>query len=1107
MKATSKRLLSWLVVLTMVLSMVPVMDLSNFAITTKAAENPAQDTLTAIEGMEETFAGQTETVSAICPVCGGEEAVEWTALTGAAAQLADPNGHYYLSGDVTFSAAGTSFSSNNNTLCLYLNGNDITAGGVAIQVTYGNTVNIMGEGTVSGTASSNGAALNVNNPNGKINIYGGTFQKVAGAKGAVAAIGAQGGVINMYTGTIDASGTESDAWATTISMMGAAGAKNAIFNLYGGDVKCGTITKLSGNYLGNINIGYTVTYAGGAEFNMYGGTVSGGTHTAASGVVGGNFSVTNGNYLNVYGGTIYGGRTGVNGANISIRSGEGNVHIAGGTIVGDIYLPATGSLKLSGAPKIVTSLEIGGETVTAEKGGIHVTGDSKVDISELTTDAEIWVTGSKGAAFTAAHENAANVVESFNSTNTALDIFVTDGNQLWFNDKQVQQPVWGDFDPENCGGMAYCEACGEAAGAQEWTAITGTGLSALSNPNGHYYLSGDATFTAAGTSFSSNSNTLCLNLNGKTMTAGGVAIQVTYGNTVNIMGEGTVFGTASSNGAALNVNNPNAKVNIYGGTFKKVDGAKGAVAAIGAQGGVINMHAGTIDASGTESDSWATTISMMGAAGAKNAIFNLYGGDIKCGTITKLSGNYLGNINIGYTVTYAGGAEFNMYGGTVSGGTHTADSGVVGGNFSVTNGNTLNVYGGTIYGGRTGTWGANISVRSGEGNVNISGGTIVGDVCVATTGSISLSGNAKIVKELTIGEETVTAEMSGVYVRTDDLVDITGLTAEADVYITGAMDVALTTGEGDTTGIKAYEADKYAETVEGVVYLRKAPVVVVTGEEQVGYANAADALAAYYAIESNEKYLLLNADAELLELTDDVYIDANGYTVLVNGTGKLYAMDSSNDDYDGCGMWIVIGEVEVVKDVVNPVNGNRYILIKNEDETYGAHRIEMDVTHVTLSTANAGVYFKSEYKCDDVLAAHVGDYGVILSVDGGAEIASVMEVAFAPNEEHTVSGASTEVYGIFKSEGRTNEENAAIGETVICAVPYITVDGEKIGENTSVQMSLLDVMEKIDAAWNNDTGFVLTEEEKAQAQALYATWKDLGMSAWAEKLPNISAEA
>ena len=210
-------------------------------------------------------------------------------------------------------------------------------------------------------------------------------------------------------------------------------------------------------------------------------------------------------------------------------------------------------------------------------------------------------------------------------------------------------------------------------------------------------------------------------------------------------------------------------------------------------------------------------------------------------------------------------------------------------------------------------------------------------------------------------------------------------------------------------------------------------------------------------------------------------------------------------------------------DVINPVTGYRYIVIK-DGENYSAHRIEMYLTHASLRTSQAGLYYKAQYKCDTTLASRVQAYGIRFSVTQTSD--SVMEGFADAMENNTVNGTSVAVFGIFKND-RSAAENVAAGKSKIHATPYIKVDvnGDENYDNLfDVQgnvdndvykanvagvvyaaMSLYDVLKSINDDWdryspeNNDG-----RDIQAEVQDFYSDWADYGMSQWATELANIS---
>lgn len=188
MNANSKKLLSLLIVVAMVLAMAP-------AITLPAAASTIDDIDDWIQNDFDEANLPTK-----CPVCGNNS-VTWTALSGEkdAVISAAANSHYYLS-DTLSSSANDNTITTNGQLCLYLNGNDIenTAKGRIIRV-RGNTVNVFGDGNVT-TSATNTAHMFEFNGTGKLNIYGGNYTYTTGG---TAKMFEEQGTTTLYRGTFN----------------------------------------------------------------------------------------------------------------------------------------------------------------------------------------------------------------------------------------------------------------------------------------------------------------------------------------------------------------------------------------------------------------------------------------------------------------------------------------------------------------------------------------------------------------------------------------------------------------------------------------------------------------------------------------------------------------------------------------------------------------------------------------------------------------------------------------------------------------------------------------------------------------------------------------
>jgi hypothetical protein len=137
--------------------------------------------------------------TSICKHCGVAPQGGWIAITlSNRLDEITADGHYYLDVDwVNASKAGMELPAYN--ICLHLNGHSITGGGSngrALNVSKGQTVNVMGDGVVT-TTGTQGAVYCIN---GTVNLYSGTYcNSTEGTR--VFHINGDNAVVNVYGGT------------------------------------------------------------------------------------------------------------------------------------------------------------------------------------------------------------------------------------------------------------------------------------------------------------------------------------------------------------------------------------------------------------------------------------------------------------------------------------------------------------------------------------------------------------------------------------------------------------------------------------------------------------------------------------------------------------------------------------------------------------------------------------------------------------------------------------------------------------------------------------------------------------------------------------------
>jgi len=554
----------------------------------------------------------------------------------------------------------------------------------------------------------------------------------------------------------------------------------------------------------------------------------------------------------------------------------------------------------------------------------------------------------------------------------------------------------------------------------------------------------------------------CIHLNGKNVTsthATSTAISGS-GGVLNIMGSGLVKGsvTNSTYGSAVQINTSGSKgtVNLYGGTYGKVNTADNTnVIGIRTNGGIINLYSGAKVEGGTN----GSAIYLNTTSKVKGTV-NLYGATVDNRNSSKVA--------VKISATDAKAVQVNQYGGEILG----SAAGAV----SVAKGSAFRLYGGTVTG--NGTADA-VQVLAG-GVMQFGGSSVVKQGSVKVTGTLQVAsgwaGSAAV--------RFATEYATGATIPTSLLV--------ADGSFTGRLLQAGTVNVG------------LQPKADGSFYVAGTQLVKADGTVLETTDPLTDWAAGEYA------YMKLNGDLRVADLGGlEITADLNGFQLSVGGSGKLQLLDSANDTYDAamCGKLVNDGTVTVAEDVLLP-DGRRYIALTDGNVTT-AHRLEMALTTVTLRTEAAGLYYKAQYDCDEMLAALVKQYGVALSlanmpgVDFMTEGENNCYTAAAEPFTGGVVATSGSVFGIMK-DTYSAAYNAARGEMRIYANTYICLDiGEGVilvgdtknpGKTVSsegfdgIAYSLRDVMETIEVDY-----YTYDKTQRKTIDTFYTQWKDKGM--------------
>ncbi len=491
--------------------------------------------------------------------------------------------------------------------------------------------------------------------------------------------------------------------------------------------------------------------SGSATFAMFGGEISGNRvgSTSGAGQDGAGVEVHNGKFI-LYGGriadnhvektsndggggvyahgiggsfTMYGGEIS---GNTSARDGGGVSAVAasftmkGGSITNNTASAGDGG----GAALYNGTFELSGGTITGNRatkngggvytnenlhtgrtasGSVNITGNKQgtADSNVYLTSGTSFVIGAKGL-----DANAKIGVTYADPIASGSYVTVAYGASNGYTEGNITSDAGGTYsilrEGDNVNlynGLHKHPVCGAACGhTDEHTGVKWTAISSLSQIKGagYYYLTADVTTDNVANVYGWEPvDGVVLCLNGKKIT-GSVG-----GRTIRVLKDITFTLTDCAGGGRL-----------YNGAEKTQDQRGVEVA-----GGTFNMYGGKITGFRSSGGAHGGGVLVRSDA-ASLGVFNMYGGSIV--------GNYAlygGGVSVGYYAASPG--EFNMYGGSITG-------------------NTAHLYGGGVYAYRTCT--INIS-----GNVKITGN-------IKDRNNVRTDNNVYLVRNKTI---TVTGPLTG----------------------------------------------------------------------------------------------------------------------------------------------------------------------------------------------------------------------------------------------------------------------------------------------------------------------------------------------------------
>ena len=448
---------------------------------------------------------------------------------------------------------------------------------------------------------------------------------------------------------------------------------------------------------------------------------------------------------------------------------------------------------------------------------------------------------------------------------------------------------------------------------------------------------------------------------------------------------------------------------------------------ISVEGGTVNLYGGTLKFKKIDNSDWYGT--GVGAVVSLNGTFNMYGGAIEGGELVKSSYSFSNNGCGGAVYVYPG-AKLNVYGGTIT-------SGAV--------------------------------PESGRGP------------CVflaSNTSKILLSGDANVEDiYFDLANTSTNLEISGKYTGTAGLTFKNAVSTDKDIGTATNANIAGAT-------FNCTNNSELTVQVSGnnlVLAVKIDPAAIC--ESSCGvlkYESLEEAVNDY----TDGIIKLLKDDYGSILITKDTYLDLNGYDQngeLVVESGTLYCMDSKTDDYtvadDDFGrIFWYMGNVVGAQPSGNG-NANSYMMITDGEGLASFHRVNLEIYAMTLrpevnGVAEPGVYYKSNFMGDEMVAEYADTFGVALSVTEMPNAGNMDTKCkyswfegFAAGEGANDAITGTLVKGIMKGRN-SDEQNAKYAAMPIYGRAYIKDLYGNYTFGAGVSRSLQKEIELIDEQWD-----------------------------------------
>ena len=186
----------------------------------------------------------------------------------------------------------------------------------------------------------------------------------------------------------------------------------------------------------------------------------------------------------------------------------------------------------------------------------------------------------------------------------------------------------------------------------------------------------------------------------------------------------------------------------------------------------------------------------------------------------------------------------------------------------------------------------------------------------------------------------------------------------------------------------------------------------------IGYTDMASALAAVDVENPEQTVLVLEKAVDTLTIETTTYMDLNGFdvaAVTVKSDAVLYCLDSETDDYsiegDAKSGYTGFGRIAAADGAVLPVEAGMIPVAPSEEYRFSTldsymkvsdakgisfHRVNLQITAMTLrpkndgeTDYNPGLYYKSNFAGDQLVAENVNTFGIALSLQETPEASNM----------------------------------------------------------------------------------------------------------------------